>query len=468
MGKRTTSASVKKVMAVLLGYQRRFLEDEARCRLVLKSRQVGFTRFCFTLGAVLDGLTTGERWYYLSAGERQAKEAIEDVQTHCRAIGAAADPLIEEEIKFDEHYFKVLEVRLPGGGRIIGLPANPSTVRGSRGNLILDEFAFHKDAAGIWRAAAPLATHGFKLWVGSTPAGKGGRFWQLWTDPKLGAVFSKHKVTIYDAVADGLPINLEELRLLIGDDDDWAQEYCCEFLDAALAWLTFELIDACTDEGASMELPEDFHPLAGGRLFKGIDIGRTRNLTVDCIAEEVGDVLWQRQCKALDNVPFDDQEAEFNSNMALMYRCCIDKGLMGMPLWEHLVKRWGDSKIEGVQFGPAVMEDMATHLRERYEQRRIRIPYDLELRRDLHSIKRKPQPGGGVRFAPDASESKKSHADRFWAQALAVRAASGAGFVAPEVTVVQRSQTRSFEQAFGRYTPELDDEDDEDELGGIA
>jgi phage FluMu gp28-like protein len=418
----------------LLAYQQRWHADESRFKIALKSRQIGWTLFCLTLGAVLHALKEpGSRWYYLSAGERQAKEAMEDVQTHCRALNAAFehDPA-GEDIWIDDKKFKALEIKLPGDSRIVGLPANPHTARGSRGNIILDEFAFHTDARGIWRACFPIATHGNRrLWVASTPAGQSGKFFELWNEPD--SIFSKHRVDIHEAVADGLPLEIEVLRKGIGDEDDFAQEYECAFLDAAMAWIGFDLMDACTSDEATMELPEGFEPT--GRCYKGIDIARSRNSTIDCIVEEIGDVLWQRQCKELWNVPFDDQEAEFNSTMAMVDRCCVDKGLMGMVIHEHLERKWGNSKIEGVQFGPAVMADIAGHLRERYEQRRIRIPYDLNLRRDLHMIKRKPQAGGGmgVSFVADdeadkkkSAGKKKSHADMFWGQGLAVRASGAA------------------------------------------
>lgn len=61
-----------------------------------------------------------------------------------------------QRMKFDEMRF---EIRIRMGnkvGRILVLAANPRTARGFSGHLILDEFAFHQDAAAIWEAAEPI------------------------------------------------------------------------------------------------------------------------------------------------------------------------------------------------------------------------------------------------------------------------------------------------------------------------
>ena len=60
---------------------------------------------------------------------------------HCETLKIASD-------YYDSRFFKnlsikQLEIVLPGGVRIIGLPANPQTARGFTGDVLLDEFAMH-------------------------------------------------------------------------------------------------------------------------------------------------------------------------------------------------------------------------------------------------------------------------------------------------------------------------------------
>src|SRR5205085_2121755 len=45
------------------------------------------------------------------------------------------------------------------------------------------------------------------------------------------AIYYKSKISIHDAVASGLPLDIDELRRGLGDDEAWRQEYLCEFAD---------------------------------------------------------------------------------------------------------------------------------------------------------------------------------------------------------------------------------------------
>ena len=141
----------------------------------------------------------------------------------------------------------MLEIVFSNGSRIIGLPANPDTARGWSGNILLDEFALHKDNRAIWRALFPTITRGYRIRIISTPFGKKNKFYELCTEDNG---YSKHLVPIAKAIQEGLvlkdengkPSTIEALKKAFGDDEGWAQEYDVEFIDEATAWLTYELI----------------------------------------------------------------------------------------------------------------------------------------------------------------------------------------------------------------------------------
>ena len=63
---------------------------------------------------------------------------------------------------------------------------------------------------------------------------------------------------------------------------------------------------------------------------------------------------------------------------------------------------------------------MAYPLRQKFEDKTIRIPDTADIRSDLHSVKRTVSISGNVRFIGERNEN--GHADRFWALALAVEA----------------------------------------------
>ena len=56
------------------------------------------------------------------------------------------------------------------------------------------------------------------------------------------------------------------------------------------------------------------------------------------------------------------------------------------------------------------------------EERTIRIPYDKHVRADLRQVTKQATAAGNVRFT--AERTQDGHADRFWALALALQAAS--------------------------------------------
>jgi phage FluMu gp28-like protein len=105
-------------------------------------------------------------------------------------------------------------------------------------------------------------------------------------------------------------------------------------------------------------------------------------------------------------------------------RCCIDAGGIGMQLAEQLVERFGTHRAEPVTFTAALKSQLAGALRVAVENRRIVIPADDRIRNDWHSVERTVTESGLFRLSAPRREG--SHADRFWAAALALHAAGTA------------------------------------------
>jgi phage FluMu gp28-like protein len=409
----------------LYPYEQRWLVDDSRFKIGMFSRQTGKT-FTTALEVVEDCVESearGQRarWLWLSRGQRQAQEAMEeDIKPHCRLYGAAFKAL-EYDYGKDEDgiVYKALEVTFPKhGSRITALPANPDTARGYSANVVLDEFARHQNSRAIWAGLFPsVRKSGLKLRVISTPNGKGNMFYELMTGNDK--IWSRHSVNIYQAVADGLECNIDELRAASHDEDLWAQEFELKWLDEAEAWLPFELIMAC-------ESPEAGNPgmYGGGICYVGNDIAVRRDLWVAWVLELVGDVLWTREVRVLKRKLFAEQDAAIDEIMKKyrVARLFMDQTGMGEKPVEDAIRRYGASRVEGMLFTPANKLNIATAGKTRFEDRKIRIPEgDMELRADLHKPKRVLGPTGAVRFVADDDEA--GHADRFWAAMLACQAA---------------------------------------------
>ena len=275
----------------LLPYQRRWVEDDSTLKIAVKARQIGYS-FAATLRAVFKCLERKTTWIFLSKGERQSRLLMEKVQDHIRSCGIVAQ---RRGIDFFEGTsLKQLEVRFPNGSVIYGLPANPDTARGYSGHVTLDEFAFHADAAKIYAALFPTITRGYGLEVISTPNGTQGKFYELARaaglteqvsgvrcqvpgDPRLRGddshsrgsgnppdtrhpapgTWSPHYCDIYDAVRDGLQIDINLLRSGCEDASAWQQEFCCQFVSTAENFFPPDLLSASLSAEAGLGIPEN-------------------------------------------------------------------------------------------------------------------------------------------------------------------------------------------------------------------
>ena len=452
-----------------LPYQRAWIADDSRFKIGMFSRQTGKT--FSTCGECVDDCFTAwkddrrTRWVILSRGERQAAEAMTEViKPFTRAFYEVYNTLVKGgEPRFEEGEFrapqdkgpdavyKALEVAFPNGSRITALPANPDTARGFSANVILDEFAFHAKSREIWAALFPVISKGRqKLRVISTPNGKGNKFYELMTAE--GSVWSRHVVDIYEAVRQGLDRDIDMLRAGMADEDAWAQEYELKWLDEASSWLDYDLISSA--ESNSAGVPSLY---MGGLCFVGVDVAARNDLFVIWVAELVGEVLVTREIIAKKRISFAEQDRLLADVMKRyrVARVLMDQTGMGEKPVEDAKRVHGSDRVEGVLFSVASKLDMATTLKEGFQDRTFMIPAgDPVLRADLHAVKSQVGVTGIRRLVADGDTD--GHADRFWAAALCATAAN----LDPESFGYQGAPgTRS------RFAQDDDDQDDESGQG---
>jgi phage FluMu gp28-like protein len=404
-------------LIILYPYQKSWIQDDSRFLAGMWARQTGKS-FASAAKIVLDSRSkSGNSWFAISSGERQVKDFMEKVKFHSMVTGLIVD-WNERTFSYslpsgEKDEYKVLAARYRNGSRIIGLPANPDTVRGYSGNVYFDEFSVQKNSREMWAAVFPIVSRGnYRLILNFTPAGKQNKAYDVWHNP----LFQRHQLDIYQAVNQGCPHDIRILKEAIDDPDLWAQEYELAFLDEATAFLPYDLINSVEDDRAGRS------ECAGtGYFYAGMDIGRRRDLTVIWVLEQVGDVLWTRENIELSKASFAEQDVELNRVIEKYNPCrvCMDQSGMGEKMVEDAKLKYGN-RIEGVLFSAPVKLDLAGAVRKRFEDRTIRIPHDRKVRDDFHSVKRVITSAGNIRF--DAERSGDGHADRFWAMALAVHA----------------------------------------------
>jgi phage FluMu gp28-like protein len=356
----------------------------------------------------------------LSRGERQALEAISEAKRHAEAYLMMAGAIEKGEFVSEDgkRRFTQFEIRFAKGSRIIALPANPDTARGYTANVFLDEFCIHEHDEEIWRSLLPVLRGRFRVIVASTP--KGGRsrkFYQIIHDDS--GLWSKHVIDVYEAVRQGLPLDIETERKAMGDPDGWAQEFELQWLDEASAWLPYELIAACEDPTAGE--PDRY---TQGYCFLGNDIARRNDLWVAWVLEQVGDVLWTREVSVLQRATFAEQDAEIDRllNHYNVVRMAIDQTGIGERTTEEYQAKYGLGMVDGVMFTGQTKQALALLGKSAFEDRSIRIPDSPQVRDDLYKLKRSVTAAGNLRF--DATRDEKGNADRAWALFLALNAAS--------------------------------------------
>ncbi len=404
----------------LLPYQHADLHAPDRFRWNCWARQTGKS-FIKSLRRIVRGLERGRDQIFLSAGERQCRELMDKARRHCQVLQIACE-FCNNDFLSDLSTCH-LEIKLPQGVRIIALPANPMTARGYSGDVLLDEFAMHQGDREIWAAMFPtLLRCDGELDIASTPKGCGNLFYELRENPR----FATSTVTLPEAVAQGLNVDAAAIREAMNDDLLFRQEFLCEFLDEATAFLTYAQIAACTEAGLRPSNDVAALSLEPHDLYVGVDIGRHRDLTVAWVVAVEGGDLRTVGLFELSGATFSAQETLLAELLSIpqVRRCCIDAGGLGMQLAEQAVERFGGYRVRAVTLTQALKARMAGALRVAVEKQRIRIPSDERIVSDWHSVQRQVTHDGHIRL--DAPRREGSHADRFWAAALAVHAAGEA------------------------------------------
>ncbi len=456
----------------LLPYQVAWINDGALMKLGDKSRRTGWT-YVEAYDAVSKRYrphnNVNRDYWFSSADESAGLEFIEYCRFFAKNLFEKVADVVTEELIDTEtrRSATALVIRCPNGKKIVAMTSNPRRFRSKGGDVCLDEFAFHDDPRGMFDAASPVTMWGGSIRIFSTPNGEGSYYNTLVqncrkvlralgvtdlsdrsTFPPLveiqnqaramnvGPVFSYHRVTIEDAIAQGIveKINqqtggtmsraefLQSCRDKSRDEDAFNQEYMCEPSTDASAWLPYALIESCEHD----DCPQAGEALTGyddGLCDVGVDVGRTHDRTTIFVLENVGDVRWLRQLLVFQNMSLPDQQRELVALLQRinLRRCCIDATGIGLGLSEFTQDALGSSRIEGVHFTAPVKEDLAVTMKQAFEDKTVRItPNDATLREDLHSVRKTVTTAGNIRF--EGEKNKDGHADRFWGLALALHA----------------------------------------------
>lgn len=459
----------------LRSYQQTVFDDTSSGILVLLwARQIGKTH---TLAAwALHRLMTrpGRTVTIISNSERNGREFIYRITDFCRQI-QESDPTFR---------FKVTrnEVRLideNNSGRILVLAPNPLTARGFSGDLILDEFAFHKDADALWDAVEPILSSNpdFLCRIASTPNGKNNLFYRMVQEKHFPVSLIRRSdayamgVPIYDPYA-RQPITPDEARNAALDKVSYDRNYECQFTDSEPPILSEEIvrqadsspngrIEETAWSGDTLQHLRDISR-HGECLYAGMDVGRTQDLSVLTVGQMQDSDCVIQAILRMQNLSFTEQKQQLAEILKLPFfgGIALDTTGLGVGLYDFITKTFGNQKIKAVNFASKVpidrmdsmnsgrlilpqnrnkipglkmvqnrsptvgiKEALGINMLKHYEDKKIKHPLDELLLTDLtlprwgytHS-------GKPIITTPRDLSSENGHADHFWSFALLLEA----------------------------------------------
>ncbi len=218
-------------------WQSDLLRSDTRQMVLNCSRQSGKSTVSAILGVHQAIYTPNSLVLLLSPSLRQSQELFRKIKDIYNALESPAMPKPIEE--------SALRLELDNGSRIISLPGSETTIRGfsNVALLIVDEAATCEDAL-FFSIKPMLAVSGGKIILLSTPRGKRGFFFDVWSEG--GTDWNRTRIT-----ARACPRISEQWleREKAAMPDFWfRQEFECEFVESVDSVFSFDEVQSALSD----------------------------------------------------------------------------------------------------------------------------------------------------------------------------------------------------------------------------
>jgi phage FluMu gp28-like protein len=460
--------------APLLPYQVRWNQDRNPVKFCEKSRRIGLSYADAAEAAVLASLKKSEggtNTFYISYNKEMTETYIKDVADWAKRLNLAASEFEEVVLEDEDKDVLAYRVRFASGHAVIALSGKPKNLRSKQGRIIIDEAAFCEDLEELLKAAIALTMWGGTVEVISTHNGETNSFNTYILDIRAGKLpYSLHRVTLDDALAEGLYQRICQVRGLVWSPevetawrtgliefygDGANEELFCVPSQGTGTYLTRQLIESCMSSNIPVlrwsppaddfvDWPEErrhremrdwldaeLGPILASlpqdaRSYLGEDFGRTGDLSVYWPVVELQNLIMAAPfVLELRNCPFHQQR------QALFFICdrlprfsgaALDARGNGQYLAEVARQEYGPEIIQEVMLSETWYREHMPKLKASFEDKTILIPKDALILDDLRAFKVVK----GVAKIPDArtgAKGEKRHGDAGVAAALAVFAA---------------------------------------------
>lgn len=458
---------------VLLAYQKRWVEDQTDVKVIEKSRRIGISWSEASDDALTSAAQSGDDVWYIGYNKEMALEFIGDCANWARHYQLAAEPfeefLFRDQTPDGDKDILAYRIYFASGFTVVALSSRPTNLRGKQGIVVIDEAAFHPDLKGLIKAAMALLIWGGKVRIISTHNGEDNEFNELIKDIRAGRFpYSLHRVTLDDALADGLYRRICEVlgrewspeaeekwrnELITSYGEHADEELFCIPSKGGGIYFTSVLVESCMSKDIpvlrwrcedNFELLPDsvrqktcqdwiddnltplLDDLDEERLhWFGEDFARNLNLTVFMpLTQQKNLDLRAPFVVELSNVPFRQQE------QVLFFICdrlpnfrggAMDARGNGQYLAEVAMQRYGADRILRVMLTREIYREAMPKYKVRFEEKTILLPADSEMLDDHRAVRREK----GVPMISDVQRpgtENRRHGDSAVAGMLAVYA----------------------------------------------
>lgn len=429
-------------------FQLAHLSDDSTFRIEDKSRQVAWS-FTVAAESIAEAILYRESSIFVSINLDEAKEKIRYARRVYENLRLSGLPRLVRDNE--------LSLEFSNDARLLSLPSKPPRGK-ARMHVKLDEFAHVQHDREIYTAALPVISKGGRLRVGSSPLGASGVHWEI-SQQQLRQYpgFTRKRTPWWECYS--FCTNVREARKLapslttaervemFGNDrikaiyanmpeEDFQQEYECEFGNEATAWITWDEIKANQDKDLLCLISRSSREISKAKqaidslaeairlkqieaaLGAGYDVGRTRNTSeLFIIGKSTTSSYPLRAAITLDNCEFDDQLEVISYAMIRLpiILMLIDQNGIGMNLAEN-AQRAFPGKVQGAEFTNPNKAVWAADAKMLAQQKKTPLPINREIAYQIHSIKKTVTPAKNIIY--DTERNEKHHADKFWAWAL--------------------------------------------------
>ena len=234
----------------------------------------------------------------ISVNSRSASEIIAKCKLFAESIKLLSEGKIDYVASFDS-------IKFSNGARVISLPSTADSLRGWSANCVcIDEAAFVWRLDDIMQGIAPTLTRDkdAELILTTTPAGKNGPFYELYSKALDNDEWYVQHTTIHDAINDGLEVDIESLKSLCPDPDIFKQEYECCFSNEFCSMLDVECLQFYEEEIDKYDA-----------AYFSADIGRIHDRTSIVIVKQKKDISYVDDIIQLSKCEYQQQLDIFKS-----------------------------------------------------------------------------------------------------------------------------------------------------------